>query len=331
MPHISEPPAPPPLANWLTKWTITVSSSANRLYPNGRQQIELLLEVEPLPDQFITEQELASLRLMVHDADGTPFQLTDTPDTHGWRASLTRNEYDYYPQGQLNPTPTINEPTPPESEPAIYTRRLYVMNSSQRGGESLTVYAGITHQIDDEDYDYVSDGNGHMFNSSVDVMTEPLPSFELRDYLFEHQQLSGDENSDIQLREYYLGVSRLPLLTAVAAPAGMIQWDDRNPSSSRASHVGYAPPNTTPFRYNTEIQLGNQFTPVATAHSPRPAHITLVVQSDNRIPYDSTSSLQHGGPIRLEAVDVHGNVHVLTVRFQDSSPTGRLALTLLQG
>lgn len=202
---------PPQRANWLTKGEITVSSSSNRLYPNGRQQIELLLVVEPQPGQTITAKELASLRLMVHKADGTPIPLTDAPDTHGWRASLTRNEYDYYPQGQFNPTPTINEPRPAESEPAIYTRQLYVMNSSQRGGESLTVYACITHQLDDNYYDYVSDGNGHMFNSSVDVMTEPLPSLELRDYLFEHQQLSGDENSDIQLREYYLGVSRLPL------------------------------------------------------------------------------------------------------------------------
>jgi len=317
----------PPLASWLVIWRIAISSPSNRVYPNGRQQLEVTVIVEPLMSQTVKAEELASVRLMIRDAHG---QFSPLPDVAGspWFFGHARNEYLEYP-GARSPSSAINPL-------AVYTRKFYVMAGKTNGtGQGLeTLYAGITRYTDEGMYDYVTDGSEGNFSSTVEVHTAETPKFQVPgNYTFERTLTAGNSNSDIFTWQYSLAGANVQqpvvgFVTASIEPAGMIQWDDRNSSVTRASHIGYSSPGGTLFRYNTAIQLGSFFQPVTQVKNPKNGHITLVLQGGNNIPYDSQSAINHNGPCVLNAVDVYGNDHQLQIGFKDPTVQGRHELVL---
>lgn len=325
---MNTPESKPPIGNWLNRITVSVASPSNRVYANGRQQVEIVVVIEPRTGITLTAQEQRSVKLMVRNRDSVPVALPESQeDWLPWFFSRERNAYLEYPGNQRTPAPV----TPDQ----LYTYRFYVSCASTGHGPSLeTLYVGITRHLDGALYEYVTDGFESDFNSKVELRTAEIPTYQVPgNYLFERNLVAGDGNSDIYTWQYSLagaGVQQ-PVVRFVSAnlePAGMIQWVDRNPSITQASLVGYAPPGTTEFQYNPFIQLGNVFKPVAQARNPRMGHVTLVLQASNNIPYDSPSAINQGGPCELTAVDVYGNDHQLLIRFKDPSPQGRHELVL---
>jgi hypothetical protein len=323
----SLPNAKPPLSSWLTKLTTAVSSPSNRVYPNGRQQMEVTVVIEPLSSQTIKPEELASVKLMVRDAHGqfSPLPESDSAGTP-WFFSHARNEYLEYPGGR-NTSSAINPS-------AVYTRKFYVSADTGSAGSMEALYAGITRHTEEGEYDYVTDGSESGFSSSVEVRTAEIPVFQVPgNYTFERTLTAGDGNSDIFTWQYSLagaGVQQptVGFVSANMEPSGMIQWDDRDSSVTRASHVGYSSPGGIAFQYNTAIQLGSAFKPVEQVKNPKAGHVTLVLQGGNNIPYHSASAIEHNGPCVLNAVDVYGNNHRLGISFKDSTVQGRHELVL---
>lgn len=324
----SLPTAKPPLSSWLTKLTTAVSSPSNRVYPNGRQQMEVTVVIEPLSSQTIKPEELASVKLMVRDANGqfSPLPESDSAGT-AWFFSHSRNEYLEYP-GARKTSSVIKRK-------AVYTRKFYVMaGSTIAAGRMETLYAGITRHTQEGHYDYITDGSESGFSSSVEVRTAEIPVFQVPgNYTFERTLTAGDGSSDIFTWQYSLagaGVQQptVGFVSASMEPSGMIQWDDKDSSVTRASHVGYSSPGGTVFQYNTAIQLGSAFEPVKQVKNPKTGHVTLVLQGGNNIPYHSASAIEHNGPCVLNAVDVYGNNHRLGISFKDSTVQGRHELVL---
>ncbi|MHC8388494.1 hypothetical protein ACYZTM_10765 [Pseudomonas sp. MDT2-39-1] len=317
----------PPLASWLTKLTIAVSSPSNRVYPNGRQQLEVSVVVEPLMSQIVKPEELASVKLMVRDALGRFLPLNDD-NKAPWFFSLVRNAYLEYPGAK--------DTASSEGVTSVYTRKFYVMASNTAGsGSSMeTLYVGITRHIEGQTHDYVTDGSESGFSSTADVRTAEIPKYQVPgNYTFERTLIAGNGDSDIYTWLYALAGANVqqPVVgfeSASMERAGMIQWDDKAPTVTRASHVGYAVPGATAVQYNTAIQLGGVFRPVTQLENPKTGYVLLVLQGDNTIPYNSESAINHNGPCVIIAFDVYGNVHQLRIRFKDSSAQGRHELVL---
>ncbi|MEG1628002.1 hypothetical protein, partial [Pseudomonas sp.] len=57
--------------SWLRTFKIEISSTSNRLYRNGHQQIEVSLIVEPISGKTITDKQLDSLAIVSEEDDGT--------------------------------------------------------------------------------------------------------------------------------------------------------------------------------------------------------------------------------------------------------------------
>ncbi|MGE8177955.1 hypothetical protein [Pseudomonas fluorescens] len=321
----------PPLSSWLTTLTIVVSSASNRVYPNARQQVEVTVVVEPLMSQTVNPDELASVKLMVRDALG---HLLPLPEDNGapWFFSHQRNAYIEYPGAR----DTVLSDGGTNEVSSVYTRKFYVMASKTADiGQSLeTLYVGITRHIAQGKYDYITDGSESGFSSTTEVRTAEIPNFQVPgNYTFERMLIAGNGDSDVFTWQYALAGANVqqPVVGFVSAsmePAGMIQWDDRDPSVTRASHVGYAAPGATVVQYNTAIRLGSVFQPLTQLENPKKGYVLLVLQGGNTIPYHSQSAINHNGPCVINAVDVYGNNHQLQIRFKDSSAQGRHELML---
>lgn len=316
--------AAPPLGNWLSQMRMRLGSPTGNLYPNLRQQVEVVVEIEPRTNQDVSQQELDSLCLLLRSDDGTytALQCEDNGEAQ-WFYKTVRNAYDYYP----GTSAAASAHAASEGAAlAVYTRRFYV-HSRALAGTNVTLWAGITRIQGGEEYFYVTDGSETNFDEHVDISTMPIPLFGLDDYSFERELVGGEGNSDLFIWEYVLG-TWVALRAVEPTGFGMIQWAVRSPSDTRASHVGYAAPGQREVSYNPLIELGDDFRPVAQVSRIRPQSVVVVLQGGNNIPFHSQSSREQGGPRPLLFVDAYGNDHTLMIHYADTSASGSRSLRL---
>lgn len=335
--------AAPNPSSWLAVFSIEPGSATTQLYSNGRQQVELELKVQASAqnNQQISATELASLRIVERDNNGTFVPLPGVQVPRGWWFSDVRNEYDFYtPGGASAPTPPkgliakagrgqqllkwLERLWTAELSPPLLTKPLYVMTEAP-GGSIKEMFAQITRDTGDV---YTTD---YIFVSSVVVTAVRPEVFSAEDdYLLDKTLTSGTENSGIFVYEFLLHPRGLSFLSGSMNPGGMIQWDDRANTQQHASHVGHAGPGESHFKYDDEIAVGSQFVRVSSVNRVSPGKITLVLQSDINIPYNHNSAVSHNGPCQIDAIDANGNAHALQIMFM--GPTGfnnRVNLTLM--
>ncbi len=122
-----------PSANqWLRRFRVDITSNSNRVYANGRQQVEVTVTLEPRDGQTITEQSLASLELLQIDDQGQFHILDAELQAHHERDP----RFAYHAASGVAPSPLM------ESSPRTIRRRFYV-SSTLPGGTVSTLYAGI--------------------------------------------------------------------------------------------------------------------------------------------------------------------------------------------
>jgi hypothetical protein len=330
---------------WLATFSIELASASTQLYANGRQQVELRLKAQANSqnNQQISPSELASLRIVERGNDGIfrPLPAIEVPG--GWWCSELRNEYDFYARGVASDAVTPKRSTTEaglgqrllaqfknlwtaEQAPPLYIKQLYVMTEAP-GSSQIELYAQITKDSGDvfiTDYIFVS--------SAVLTAVRPEDFSAAEDYLLDKNLVSGTEASGIFVYELLLHPKAMRFLSARMDPKGMIQWDDRDSSVQHASHVGYAGPGESDFKYDEQIDTGPQFVRVNYVTAVSPGKITFVLQGDINIPYRHDSALYHNGPCRIDALDSNGNAHALQIKF--AGPTGfpdRVNLTLIDG
>lgn len=322
----------PPLGSWLASLNIAIASASNRVYPNGRQQMEVTVNIEPLSSQKVSAEELASVKLIVRDELGGFTPLPESNDgSSPWFFSHRRNDYLEYPAVRelVPPSESANTPS------SVYTRKFYVMANKANPSQPLeTLYVGITRFTNNGNYDYRTDGSQDGFSSKVEVRTAEIPKFKVPDnYSFVSTLVDGNGQTDVFTLQYALAGANVqqPIVEFISAdmtPKGMIQWDVKAAGATRATHVGFAPPGKVEIEYNNAIRLGTNFQPVRHVRNPVEGHVTLVLQSGNTIPFDADSAIHHNGPCVLTAVDVYGNEHQLRISFKDATAQGRLELVL---
>ena len=309
---------------WLKTFQIIIDSSSAKLYNNGKQQVAILLTVEPLAGEVVTEEQLSTLTIVEYADNGEIIDIPTSPNTSGWWMTDRKNKYDYYPEQRHAPVMSeeSNVSDAPgqagENRDALF-KHVYVMTSSQ-GGSTKKLRVQITKDAD------------HIYTSSfsptgeIELISDRPPVFSpTRDYDFERFLVSGDQNTGNVIYEYRLNPSGLSFVDDEAAngiasmqPTGMIRWDDKNITETFASHVGYAGVDQSDFIYNTLIKLPADFEQNRMARivsQEIPGVFAIVLQGDRQIPYDSASANQHAGPCLIQAFDTYGNLHKLTVSF----------------
>lgn len=145
---------------WLRRFRLDITSNSNRLYANGRQQVEVTITIEPREGQEITEQQLSTLQLVLIDDDGHVRDLEgDLQARH-----LRDSRFDYHASGATVPA-ALTQPS------AGAMRRRFYVSSTLPGGSLSTIHAGIWR---DEHTSFET--NAAPFRSSVVIESVAPPS-----------------------------------------------------------------------------------------------------------------------------------------------------------
>lgn len=137
---------------WLSRFKIDITSSTNKVFGNGRQQLEATVTVAPRNGGMITDAQLASIALVTLDDDGAYRELNGP-----LKASSVRDTvYEYYADTGSAPSNLV-------LKGPVRRKRFYI-SSSRSGGSIDQIYARISK---DDNTHYVTDGGS--FNSSITV------------------------------------------------------------------------------------------------------------------------------------------------------------------
>lgn len=182
---------------WLNRFKVEITSSSNRLYGNGRQQIEVTVVVAPALGKNVTTEQLNSITLVTLDDDGVYRELQGQ-----LTVSSTRNPmFDYF-------AATGGAPANLELNGTAKRKRFYV--SSTRVGGSLTrIYARISK---DANTHYVTDAGS--FHSAITI--ETLAPLRLEESDFSLSVKREFTSDDVQIDLYSLRF-KAPQLRIVAS------------------------------------------------------------------------------------------------------------------
>jgi hypothetical protein len=138
----------------LARFKLEITSGQPRIYRNGRQQLKIVVTYQPAKNITLTEEQLASLRLVV--AEGGDYQEL-SPE---FSVSTVRDEqFAYFRGGQSRPRRAADIETNNES-------KTFYVSSTHEAGVPIKLCAAINKNDDEV---YVSDTSN--FNSSVEIQT----------------------------------------------------------------------------------------------------------------------------------------------------------------
>ncbi|MGG5290654.1 hypothetical protein [Pseudomonas shirazensis] len=122
---------------WLSRFRVDITSNSNRVFANGRQQLQVTVTLAARDGKAISEAQLDSIYLFEIDQDGQ-YQRLDN-DLLAERERDFRFDYHAASGGVVQPLPDANNRT---------RRRTFYVSSICPGGSLHTVYAGIQYDAD---------------------------------------------------------------------------------------------------------------------------------------------------------------------------------------
>lgn len=310
---------------WLKTFKIEVSSSGPYLYNNGRQQVAVLLTVEPVEGQVVTQDQLDTLTVVEYTDDGKFVELPDAPRQGPWWKSDTKNKFDYFNEALTKDNTFKTRDTS--------RKYFYIMTDSVNGStKRLRVRINKTAELI---YHSSETPTGQIELSSVSAPRFSSP----QDYNFERITLEGDQATGNVVYEYQLTPKGYRFVNdndagAVASmdPSGMIKWADMTPSETYASHVGNGGVDLSDVSYNQTIlaalpaDFKNERMKLKAQHAIEGAFV-IILQGDRAIPYNSVIAINQRGPCDIIAYDNQGTEHLLKISFP-AGATERFELVL---
>lgn len=327
-------------SNWLSTFKIELGAGGDAAYNNGSQQIMVVMRVQAVDGAVITDEDLETLVPVELMGDGSyrELPLMDDDVTWGWTTTLDER-FDFYDgqtqqrtndQGNgLSSNSGLSQPSP------LLTKTVYIQTRAA-GGRMLTLHAQIT----DKDGNHYRTENE--FLSSVSLRSLRRPDFQFPDdyqwsldasegnwedgvfYIYEHR-LSPRQGS-------FVSADLLDVIGNIRQTDGMLRWQSGDPDDAFATNVGFALPNDQRVKYHQSFAFSEAF-----KRRRRPSALTstegaivVVLQGDNDL-RSTYPQFQYDRPCKLRALDNNGNVHEISVAFDNDhdDPTYRRAhLTL---
>ncbi|WP_341962383.1 hypothetical protein [Pseudomonas sp. RC10] len=187
--------------HWITRFDVKVSSNSNKVFGNGRHQLEVSVSLTPKAGVIISEEQLDSIRLVTLDDDGQYQELSGE-----LQMSTERDKrFEYYADTGLAPSALLE---------ANSRRRRFYVSSTRSGGSLDVVYASISK---DDETQYVS--HTSKFNSSVTLETLTPLRLNRDDFAFEdennYEHTVNATSWDYDVYQLYLKGRNLRLVASI--------------------------------------------------------------------------------------------------------------------
>ena len=288
--------------SWLTQFKIEITSSSNKVFGNGRQQLEATVSVAPRTNSTISDEQLASIALVTLDDDGVYRELNGA-----LKASETRDPvFQYFAD-------TGSAPSNLEIRGPARRKRFYV-SSSRSGGSLDKLYARISKNADTH---YVTDVGA--FKSSIIVESITPLRYEVQDLELTAEDELDTANVDIDV--YYLKFKN-PKLQIVKS-VSFNEFDDEDYHYRRcfATSQGAHPGAIGSWFTHYAFEVGARF-PFSAGQSTvtlnqRPGQMNLVRTITNE-PFYTSRPQNYAHRSRWALFDQYGNDRKIEVTQTDN-------------
>lgn len=153
---------------WLSRLRLDITSSSNRVFANGRQQVEITVTVEPRDGEEVDEDAIASIELFIFDDNANELQ----PDGELHVDNERDPRFEYYAASGGAPSPLMNS-----SQRTV--RRRFYLRSTLPGGSLTTIYAGIRKDTDNHFMTNTGPFQSSVVIESISPLRHPEAAFEL--------------------------------------------------------------------------------------------------------------------------------------------------------
>lgn len=313
---------------WLDQFSIFLTSRSDRVYNNGRQQIEVTVLIIPADGQTVTDAQYDSLGLAYLNANDEWVALPRVVDSRGWCYQFDRdNHYDYYPSGFDMAVP-VELPCETRSG---RLKRFYV-HCSAAPRDELTLYGTIDK----------APGVRERTAESLEhkLLAEPSPRYSFpEDYHWQKRMRVGDRlfnpgcyRHDRFVFEYALRPKRVDFSHADFASSAvtghnLIRWELGQPNQNVATVVGVAFPQSAAIAYDSVIEIGAGLAGRLVKQVLTPSdHQIVVVAQGVRGDSDAGSNVDQMQPLEIEAYDRYGAVHRLAIDFESAEDRSNLQI-----
>lgn len=315
----------------VNRFEVRLASGSGKLWTNGRQQVQVEIEVQVSDASGktvpLSETERSSLRLAVsryryggedNTDDNDYVILPDTFRAYGqfgeWQASETSNGYREHPDSGK------------AENGAVKTEFFdYYLACRTDGGTArmevcalLTLDTGERYCTNGLTWDADGNEEHNSFTSKVELIRVPAPS--LSEVLLEVTELNGDNPGGyynhfrtLNLQYQRTGAASIRKMTLHADTPGMIQWNYPDSGNQDATYTAYASPGDTVFSVSQGLPPeANNTKPELPAGLKGNAVVALCGRTS--IPY-SASYDRFRGPCDLILEDVYGNIWLCQMNF----------------
>ncbi|ALE88188.1 hypothetical protein [Pseudomonas versuta] len=303
------------------------------IYANGLQQVKITLGVKALDGRGtevgLTQNEKNNLRLVMY-RNANQVLPFDEFDSLGWSASYQYKGYEYFP------TTNLKASIGPKAGFEYF--EFYVACESL-GAAGQTI--GLAFMVKgDNGRRFCSNGSSWYEDGTPDRGTshdKPDANITVhRPPRYSQDNFILSEFFDLPATQLHAGIFNrrctLTLQTGVSQtvalksmslmPKGMIMWESNLPDDQLCSFVGYVEPGKTQIQWNPALPQSVIPLPTLPAAIRDKGSLVLCGRVDLK-------QAQGGfrGPCAMSLVDVYGNQHDLSLRF-DPKDRERLELTL---
>lgn len=192
---------------WLSTFTLAVTSGSNTLFANGRQQIEITVGVTPQDGEEVTDEQMETIRLVTLDDDGNYQELPDELQVQAERDE----RFDYYPEADAAEAPSALE--------SASQRRTFYICSTRSEEARDALYAVISQN---DEIHYVT--HGGELDAVVDLKSVAPTRLSRSDFTFWGDDVVAESLSDAgaDCDIYYLCFNdpQLRIAASIAQGAG---------------------------------------------------------------------------------------------------------------
>jgi len=303
------------------------------IYANGLQQVKVTLGVKALDGRGaevgLTQSEKDNLRIVMY-RNANQVLPFDEFDSLGWSASSRYKGYEYFPNSQVKAS---IGPKAGFEYFEFYVSCQSLAAAGQTIGLAFMVTGDNGRRFCSNGSSWYEDGTPDRGTShdkpdaNITVHRPPrysqdnfilseffdLPSMHLKAGIFNRRCTLTLQTAPSQT---------IALKSMSMLPKGMIMWESNLPDDQMSSFVGYVEPGKTQIQWNSALPQSVIPLPTLPAAVRDKGSLVLCGRFDIK-----QSQGGFRGPCDMSLVDVYGNEHHLTLRF-DPKDRERLELTL---